>query len=57
MGGHFTILCPRNKATERKMSGFYIILAGLVLIALFGIIVAYREDHADKTSPKPWKYS
>jgi hypothetical protein len=32
------------------MSGFYIILVGLVLIALFGFIVAYREDHPKKTS-------
>lgn len=30
------------------MTGGYIILAGLLIIALFGLIVAYREDHPQK---------
>ena len=30
------------------MTGFYIILVGLVLVALFGFIVAYKEDHPKK---------
>ncbi len=30
------------------MNGAYIILLGLVLVAVFAFIVAYREDH-----PKP----
>ena len=33
------------------MTGFYIILGGLLVIALFGFIIAYREDHL--TSLKP----
>jgi len=27
------------------MTGFYSILVGLLLIALFGLFVSYREDH------------
>lgn len=34
-----------------KVIGFYIIVAGLLMIALFRLIVAYREDHPQK----PWK--
>ncbi len=30
------------------MAGFYIILVGLVLIALWGFIISYREDHPKK---------
>ena len=32
------------------MVGVYIILLGLILIALWGLIVAYKEDHPRKTS-------
>lgn len=28
------------------MIGGYIILVGLLVIALFGLIIAYREDHS-----------
>jgi hypothetical protein len=35
------------------MAGFYIILGGLVLVALFGFIISYIEDHSEKTlNPK-----
>lgn len=27
---------------------FYIILAGVLIIALFGFIVSYKEDHSKK---------
>lgn len=33
-------------------TGGYIILAGLLVVALFGVIVSYREDHP-KASPSP----
>lgn len=29
---------------------FYIILAGVLVVALFGFIVSYREDHPRKNS-------
>jgi hypothetical protein len=30
----------------------YIILIGLVLVALWGFFIAYREDHPKKSSPE-----
>lgn len=30
------------------MIGGYIILAGLLIVALFGFVVSYKEDHAKK---------
>ena len=32
------------------MTTFYIILAGVLLVALFAFIVSYREDHPKKSS-------
>lgn len=32
------------------MTAFYIILAGVLLVALFALIVSYREDHPRKSS-------
>ena len=32
------------------MITFYIILAGVLFVALFAIIVSYREDHPKKSS-------
>jgi len=32
------------------MAAFYIILAGVLLVALFALIVSYREDHPKKSS-------
>ncbi len=31
-----------------KMDGIYVILAGLVLLALWAFIISYREDHPKK---------
>jgi len=33
-----------------KMDAFYIIVIAIVLAALFGFFVSYREDHPKKSS-------
>ena len=48
---HFVI----NKADQRRdnMSpGLAVILIGILIVALFGVIVAYKDDHPGKTKLK-----
>lgn len=30
------------------MEGFYVILAGVVIVAIIGFVLSYREDHPKK---------
>jgi len=46
----YTIPHTTQERRQIIMTAFYIILAGVLLVALFALIVSYREDHPRKSS-------
>lgn len=51
-GGNYVygdwFLCNTTKEGGLDMEGIYVILIGLIVLAVWALIVSYREDHPKK---------